>query len=232
MRNTNANSLDENQKLVRYKNIDTIRDNFLPEKDLDKKQNRNLCKIYSIFFLFLMLIITLVMCLVYYQSQIEVLSNKTIFRPLTDRKNYKAFLLTNSLKVLLISNPNSNISAASLSVGVGSFSNPPNMPGLAHFLEHMLFRGNKKCKPYRMYLQLLLLTKTPTRIPSLTWLQWTAASSTPLPVPPRPTTTSLSRITPFHRDWTSSPVFSTSPFYSKRARTRSWAQSTMSSKTA
>jgi len=31
-----------------------------------------------------------------------------------------------------------------MSVGVGSMHNTNNMPGLAHFLEHMLFRGSKK----------------------------------------------------------------------------------------
>ena len=34
--------------------------------------------------------------------------------------------------------------AAALSVGVGSFADPEEAPGLAHFLEHMLFMGSKK----------------------------------------------------------------------------------------
>jgi secreted Zn-dependent insulinase-like peptidase len=52
--------------------------------------------------------------------------------------------LANSLEVLLISDSETDYSAASLSVGVGSLHNPENMPGLAHFLEHMLFRGSQK----------------------------------------------------------------------------------------
>src|SRR5690606_32265897 len=32
---------------------------------------------------------------------------------------------------------------ASLSVGVGSYHNPPALPGLAHYLEHMLFLGTE-----------------------------------------------------------------------------------------
>ena len=44
----------------------------------------------------------------------------------------------------MISDSESEFSAASLSVGVGSMHNPSGMPGLAHFLEHMLFRGSKK----------------------------------------------------------------------------------------
>ncbi|XP_046874400.1 nardilysin-like [Hypomesus transpacificus] len=35
-------------------------------------------------------------------------------------------------------------SAAALCVGVGSFSDPDDLPGLAHFLEHMVFMGSKK----------------------------------------------------------------------------------------
>ncbi|XP_078042474.1 nardilysin [Augochlora pura] len=36
------------------------------------------------------------------------------------------------------------MAACGLSVGVGSFSDPPEIPGLAHFLEHMVFMGSKK----------------------------------------------------------------------------------------
>ncbi|KAM8914849.1 nardilysin-like isoform 1-T2 [Spinachia spinachia] len=35
-------------------------------------------------------------------------------------------------------------SAAALCVGVGSFSDPTDLPGLAHFLEHMVFMGSEK----------------------------------------------------------------------------------------
>ncbi|XP_053674496.1 nardilysin-like [Anopheles nili] len=36
------------------------------------------------------------------------------------------------------------LAAAALCVGVGSFSDPRNIQGLAHFLEHMIFMGSKK----------------------------------------------------------------------------------------
>ena len=35
-------------------------------------------------------------------------------------------------------------SAASLRIEVGSFSDPEELQGLAHFLEHMVFMGSKK----------------------------------------------------------------------------------------
>ncbi|KAF5276282.1 hypothetical protein FQA39_LY06631 [Lamprigera yunnana] len=36
------------------------------------------------------------------------------------------------------------LAAAALCIGVGSFSDPRDVPGLAHFLEHMVFMGSKK----------------------------------------------------------------------------------------
>ena len=46
--------------------------------------------------------------------------------------------------MLLVSDPVANRAAACMSVGVGYYSDPPEIPGLAHFLEHMLFNGNRK----------------------------------------------------------------------------------------
>ncbi|KAJ8952794.1 hypothetical protein NQ318_008111, partial [Aromia moschata] len=34
--------------------------------------------------------------------------------------------------------------AAGLCIGVGSFSDPKEVPGMAHFLEHMVFMGSEK----------------------------------------------------------------------------------------
>lgn len=48
------------------------------------------------------------------------------------------------MKVLLVSDPQTERSAASMSVNVGHMSDPDNIPGLAHFLEHMLFLGTEK----------------------------------------------------------------------------------------
>jgi secreted Zn-dependent insulinase-like peptidase len=60
-----------------------------------------------------------------------------------DTKQYRYLELDNQLKVLLISDDNADHGAASLDVNVGSLQDPSTRPGLAHFLEHMLFLGTK-----------------------------------------------------------------------------------------
>ena len=62
----------------------------------------------------------------------------------TDRKEYCYIELDNRLKVLLISDPATDLSAAALDVHTGSGSDPDDWQGLAHFLEHMLFLGTRK----------------------------------------------------------------------------------------
>lgn len=61
-----------------------------------------------------------------------------------DNRNYRGLQLANGLKVLLISDPTTDKSAAALSVEVGHLCDPEGIPGLAHFCEHMLFLGTKK----------------------------------------------------------------------------------------
>lgn len=60
-----------------------------------------------------------------------------------DTKQYRYLELDNQLKVLLISDEKADHGAASLDVHVGSLQDPKSRPGLAHFLEHMLFLGTK-----------------------------------------------------------------------------------------
>ena len=85
-------------------------------------------------------------------SEVQIL--ETPIKSEGDKKSYRLIKLTNGLKALLIrknedeeneskSNVNGeDIAAAQLSVNVGSFDDPPNAMGLAHFLEHMV------CKCY------------------------------------------------------------------------------------
>ena len=60
-----------------------------------------------------------------------------------DNKQYQYMELDNQLKVVLVSDPTADHGAASLDVNVGSLQDPQLRPGLAHFLEHMLFLGTK-----------------------------------------------------------------------------------------
>ena len=52
--------------------------------------------------------------------------------------------LSNSLQVLLISDAETDKASAAMDVGVGHWSDPQHLPGLAHFLEHMLFLGTER----------------------------------------------------------------------------------------
>lgn len=61
-----------------------------------------------------------------------------------DHRGYLTFVLPNRLKVMVISDPDTDRSAAALSVFYGSFEDPEDRSGLAHFLEHMLFLGTAK----------------------------------------------------------------------------------------
>jgi insulysin len=72
-----------------------------------------------------------------------------------DKSESRTLVLDNGLKVLLVSDPDLNLSSASMSVGVGSYMNPEGTQGLAHFLEHMLFLGTEKypdADEYKEYL--------------------------------------------------------------------------------
>ncbi|MFQ6370524.1 insulinase family protein [Shewanella sp. YIC-542] len=61
-----------------------------------------------------------------------------------DHRHYQYLLLANGLKVLLVNDPQATLAAASMAVNVGHFDDPVNRPGMAHFLEHMLFLGTEK----------------------------------------------------------------------------------------
>ncbi len=61
-----------------------------------------------------------------------------------DDREYRALMLPNQLQVVLVSDPAIEVAAVSLAVGVGSYQDPDNQLGLAHYLEHMLFLGTEK----------------------------------------------------------------------------------------
>tara|TARA_B110000285_G_C14702964_1_gene414260 strand:- start:95 stop:451 length:357 start_codon:yes stop_codon:yes gene_type:complete len=61
-----------------------------------------------------------------------------------DKRSYSCVTLENKLTVFMISDPETEKSAASLNVGVGAALDPKTHMGAAHFLEHMLFQGSGK----------------------------------------------------------------------------------------
>ena len=62
----------------------------------------------------------------------------------SDHRSYRWLRLTNGMQIMLISDPTCDYAAGAMDVGVGSSSDPEELPGLAHMLEHMLFLGTSK----------------------------------------------------------------------------------------
>ena len=65
-----------------------------------------------------------------------------VMKPQVDNKTYRYLTLENGLKVLLVHDEAANQCQAALNVLAGSWDEPTEFPGLAHFLEHMLFQGS------------------------------------------------------------------------------------------
>ena len=59
-------------------------------------------------------------------------------------RDYRAFVLDNGLQAIVVSDPDADKAAAALDVNVGNANDPDARPGLAHFLEHVLFLGTEK----------------------------------------------------------------------------------------
>ncbi|OXG84088.1 insulysin [Cryptococcus neoformans Gb118] len=77
-----------------------------------------------------------------------------ILPPTEDRK-HKYFTLSNGLEVVVVSDPKADKAAASMDVGVGHLSDPDDLPGCAHFCEHLLFMGTKTHPSENAYQQYL-----------------------------------------------------------------------------
>ena len=70
-----------------------------------------------------------------------------VIKPLTDSNEYKSITLSNGMRLMLVRDKQTTLSAASLIVRVGSYESPEDLQGLPHLLEHSLFLGSKN---YRM----------------------------------------------------------------------------------
>jgi len=71
-------------------------------------------------------------------------ANLPILNPSLANAKSAKIRLDNGLEAYLVSDPSVDKSSAALTVLVGSWDEPKETPGLAHFLEHMLFLGTKK----------------------------------------------------------------------------------------
>lgn len=65
-------------------------------------------------------------------------------KPDLDDREYRYIQLPNNLRALLIQDKTTDKAAAALDVNIGAFQDPENLPGLAHFCEHLLFMGSEK----------------------------------------------------------------------------------------
>ncbi|ELA42243.1 uncharacterized protein VICG_00642 [Vittaforma corneae ATCC 50505] len=78
-----------------------------------------------------------------------------IFKSRVDNSEYHFQVLNNGIRALIIRNDIFTKASCALSVGVGSFDEPDDIPGLAHFLEHMLFMGTEKYPGENMFFEFI-----------------------------------------------------------------------------
>lgn len=83
-------------------------------------------------------------------SKVEFVVLKSPVKYENDRNKYKFIKLENELKVLLVQKPkierkiddeiliSDNLATVALCVDIGSFEDPIEVQGLAHFIEHMV----------------------------------------------------------------------------------------------
>ncbi len=72
------------------------------------------------------------------------------------QKKIANVMLANGMQALLISDPYATESTAAVSVEAGAWDDPKEFPGMAHFVEHLLFLGTKaypKEEEFRRYIQ-------------------------------------------------------------------------------
>eukprot|EP00933_Yihiella_yeosuensis_P063035 TRINITY_DN66088_c0_g1_i1.p1 TRINITY_DN66088_c0_g1~~TRINITY_DN66088_c0_g1_i1.p1 ORF type:complete len:1257 (-),score=245.39 TRINITY_DN66088_c0_g1_i1:352-3846(-) len=65
-------------------------------------------------------------------------------KPRADKRSYQYSVLPNGMHVLNVQDALSHQTSMAVAVRAGSFDDPVELPGLAHFCEHMLFLGTKK----------------------------------------------------------------------------------------
>lgn len=89
------------------------------------------------------------------KKALQAIHKNTILVSPNDKSTYKYLKLSNGLRCVLISDSKANNSAAVMGVSVGSFEDPKDSEGLAHFLEHMLFMGSNDFPAQNVYSKFL-----------------------------------------------------------------------------
>ncbi|KAG5357151.1 Insulin-degrading enzyme [Yarrowia sp. C11] len=82
--------------------------------------------------------------------------DSAIVKPRLDARDYKSVTLSNRLEALLVADKTTTLSSASLAVHAGYYDDPEDLPGLAHFCEHLMFLGTKKYPRENEYKQFIL----------------------------------------------------------------------------
>ncbi|KAA1469392.1 hypothetical protein DENSPDRAFT_835009 [Dentipellis sp. KUC8613] len=70
--------------------------------------------------------------------------DKSIEKSQQDDREYRLIRLENGLQAMIVHDATADKAAASLDVAVGHLNDPDDMPGLAHFCEHLLFMGTEQ----------------------------------------------------------------------------------------
>lgn len=86
-------------------------------------------------------------------EEVEDKNTLKVLTPSLSSRTISKFRLENGLSVYAVSDKDAPKSAAALAVSVGSWSDPAEYPGMAHFLEHMLFMGTKAYPDENTFMQ-------------------------------------------------------------------------------
>lgn len=86
----------------------------------------------------------------------ELIDDQSILAKSSIQKKFSKIRLSNGLQVLLISDLSLEESAASLSVRAGTWDDPEEYLGMAHFVEHLLFLGTEAYPKESEYSQYIL----------------------------------------------------------------------------
>lgn len=121
-------------------------------------------------------------------------------KPELDDRSYRDIRLANKLEVLLVHDPATDKASAAMNVNVGSFSDPADMPGMAHLVGRLLSMGSEKAGFFSQFTDVHLTNphsaagtsiRTKTTIGSILLL--TPARGKPTRRQPKPTTFSKFR---------------------------------------